>query len=136
MKSKKFFKNHPQNNVVKKELPKISLKIPDAPQKIILLSFVSIILLLSIILVVFNVKNLLVKKEVIDSGRSKVLEQISYWNSVVEKRADYRDGYFQLSVLSYQIGKKDDAIVYLEKALQIDPNFEEGRKLEKILNEE
>ena len=136
MKSKKFFKSPPQKNVVKKELPKISLKIPDAPQKIILFSFVSIILLLSIALVIFDIKDLLIKKEIVDSGRSKVLEQISYWNSVVEKRADYRDGYFQLSVLSYQIGKKDDAIVYLEKALQIDPNFEEGRKLEKILNEE
>lgn len=133
MKSKKFFKSSPQKNVVKKELPKISLKIPDAPQKIILFSFVSIILLLSIILVLFDIKNLLIKKEIMDLGRSKTLEQIGYWQSVVEKRPDYRDGYFQLSVLSYQIGKKDDAIVYLEKALQIDPNFEEGRKLEQLL---
>lgn len=117
----------------KTQFPNIFLKFTEVPKKIILSIFVSLILLLSIIIVVLDIKNLLVKKEVLERDREKVIEQIGYWKSVVEKRKDYRDGYFQLSVLSYQIGKKDEAKVYLEKVMQIDPNFKEGRELEKIL---
>lgn len=67
--------------------------------------------------------------------RKIVVAKIAYWQKVVAGRSGYRDGYFQLAVLEYQLGKNTDAKTYLDKAMQIDPNFEDGRRLEKVLNE-
>lgn len=73
------------------------------------------------------------EKEKVMSERKTILTRIAYWQKVVTEKKDYRDGYFQLAVLLYRLGRKEQAKMYLGQALKLDPNFEEGRKLEKIL---
>lgn len=65
--------------------------------------------------------------------RAEIAAKIYYWQKVVEKYKDYRDGYFQLSILEYQLGEMKKARIYLEKVFRLDPNFAKGRELEKIL---
>jgi len=66
----------------------------------------------------------------------KLAGEISYWKSVVSKYKDYRDGYFRLALLEHQLNNDAQAQEYLNKALKLDPNFEEGRKFQELLNKD
>lgn len=68
------------------------------------------------------------------SERTELEKQTKYWENVVVQRPDYRDAYLQLAILEYRLGDKEEAKVYLEKVLILDPNFGEARNLEKELN--
>ena len=57
-----------------------------------------------------------------------------YWQGIVSKYKDYRDGYFQLAVLEYQLGNIQKAKLHLDEVLKLDPNFEKGRELGKVLS--
>lgn len=63
-----------------------------------------------------------------------IRQEISFWEEVIQKKADYRDAYFRLAVLNYQIGQKEEAKRYLERTLELDPDFEPAQKLQKSLN--
>lgn len=63
----------------------------------------------------------------------KITQEIASWQKIVGKYTDYRDGYFKLALLENQLGNKNTALSYLQKALVIDPNFQKGRELEKLL---
>lgn len=58
---------------------------------------------------------------------------IEFWEKIVSERPFYRDGFLQLASLSFKIGQKDAAQNYLQRALEIDPNFEAGLKLKEAL---
>ncbi len=77
--------------------------------------------------------SLRVQKQVMQE-KAKVMRDMSFWQNVTVERPEYRDGYFMLAVLQYQIGKKQEAVATVQKALEIDPNFKEGRELERILS--
>ena len=66
---------------------------------------------------------------------SQIQHEISFWEKIIKEKPDYRDAYFQLAILSYQLGKIKKAQTYLQKTLDLDPNFEPARKLEKMLKE-
>lgn len=72
--------------------------------------------------------------EIAKSRSSKIRQEISFWEKVVKEKPDYRDAYFQLAVLNYQLNHIKKAKEFLLKTLEIDPNFESAKKLEKILN--
>jgi len=74
------------------------------------------------------------KKQEIDKKRQEIVSSILYWERAVDKYKDYRDGYFQLAVLQYRLRNFEKSKYYLDKALALDPNFAQGRKLEEILN--
>jgi tetratricopeptide (TPR) repeat protein len=59
---------------------------------------------------------------------------ISAWEKIVEEKPNYRDGYLQLAYLHYKLYENDKAKEYLNKALDLDPNYEPARELERILN--
>lgn len=62
----------------------------------------------------------------ISRQREVVALERRYWDDVLKRHAGYRDAYFKAGVLSYQLGEKDRASKYIYKALEIDPEFEEG----------
>ncbi len=61
--------------------------------------------------------------------RALLQSQVIQWQLVVAKHADYRDGYFKLAVLEYQLGNMSKAQQYDAQALQLDPNFQRGKEL-------
>lgn len=63
-----------------------------------------------------------------------IRQNIAHWEELASKYPDSRDIYFRLAVLEYQLGEKAKAKEYLQKSLELDPNFKEGRELEKTLN--
>jgi len=58
---------------------------------------------------------------------------IDAWGKIVQEKPNYRDGYLQLAILNYKIYENEKAKEYLNKALEIDPNFEPARELKKII---
>lgn len=58
---------------------------------------------------------------------------ITLWEKIVTEKSNYRDGYLQLAFLNYKIYENQKALESLKKALEIDPNFSEARKLEKLI---
>lgn len=89
-----------------------------------------------IVLVSFDLLSNFRIKTATDNQISSLRSQIGYWEEVVEKQKGYRDGYFMLSVLEYQLSDFKKSREYLKKALLIDPNFTVGQDLEEILDRE
>lgn len=72
-------------------------------------------------------------KRNLDLERGKIITEIAFWKKITEQYSGYRDAYYKLALLEYQLNEKQQAKFYLQKALSIDPQFEQGRKLEKLL---
>lgn len=124
---------------LKAKFPTIYRFIPNYPleaQRItatILLGALSLAFLIEGILVGVDLYNTFKAKQLIESERVKIQEKVAFWEDVALKYTDYRDAYFQLAILEYRLGNTVKAQKYLEKTLEIDPNFEEGREFEKLL---
>lgn len=63
-----------------------------------------------------------------------VLRNVGFWENQIKTYPNYRDAYFSLALLNYQLEEFDKANENLEKALSLDPNFEKGKELEKLLS--
>lgn len=64
----------------------------------------------------------------------KLLEnQLNSWLDVVKTHPDYRDAYMHVAALAYQLKRIDEAKIYLNQALKIDPNFKPALELQKII---
>ncbi|MDP2649920.1 MAG: hypothetical protein Q8P10_03665 [bacterium] len=99
-----------------------------------IISFVSFILICFIAFEAFVIwKDIEVLKE-IKKEKQIVKEEIKHWEDVVINHPDYRDGYFKLATLEYKIRNKGRSKWYLEKTIELDPNFEGAKKLAELLN--
>lgn len=103
-------------------------------EKYFLTSLVSFFLVAIVIIFGLDLYRNIKQKEEIDKERQEVISKIQYWQGITNKYKDYRDAYFQLAVLEYRLGNFRESKFYLQKALSLDPNFEKGRELEKVLS--
>ena len=89
--------------------------------------------LVIIILGIFLYKNsvLLV---VNTNQRHQLQNRINFWQSIAQKYKGYKDAYFQIAVLEYQLGDVRNAKQENSRALLLDPNFNDAKKLENLLN--
>ena len=103
--------------------------------RLITAGFVSAIILGAIVIVgVDSYKNYQENKKLTEE-RENIESQIKFWKSINQKYPGFRDSYFELALLEYQLKDFDKARVYLKEVLRLDPNFKSGRKLESILSE-
>jgi len=120
-----------------KNSPSISRMIPELSKenifymKIIVASFISGILLMAISLKGYELIKLRVELVETQSQRSQLSTQLTYWENVAEDYSGYRDAYFSIAVLSFQLGDKKKARESLIEALALDPQFKEGREFGK-----
>lgn len=126
----------PTPNFMKKQdlkefkFPRISRRITD---KKVWSVVVSVVIGLAILIVGADLQKSIQGKQHIEKERIKIAKDIEYWEKTIEKYKDFRDAYFQLAVLNYQLGEIEKAKSFLQKTLELDPNFEEARDLEKLL---
>ena len=93
----------------------------------------SILMLILLTFSVFDLYSSYQDKLKLESERNKIIQEIEYWQDVVNKYKDYRDAYFQLAILEYRLKDFNKSKFYLDRALELDPNFEKGRVMETIL---
>lgn len=77
-----------------------------------------------------------IDKDRLIMGREKKEElrkERGYWQQVVEGHSGYRDGYYMLAVSEYRLNNTDAARLNIEKALELDPLFEQGRLFNSFL---
>lgn len=97
------------------------------------MSFLSGLILVAIVLQGVRLQTNLQKEKIILQERQMLTSEVSYWKDVSGKYTNYRDVYYRLAVLEYKLGNFEESQKQLQKALEIDPNFEQGRVLgEKI----
>lgn len=80
-----------------------------------------------------TLKSLWQKKQ--ESDPEDIEKLIKYWEQIISEKPDYRDGYLQLALLHYKLYENEKAKEYLQKALELDPNFEPAREIEKMLSD-
>jgi hypothetical protein len=94
---------------------------------------VSLIFLVGIVVVGINIYNN-VKTVTSEIGqRQEIQNKINFWQSIADKYQGYKDAYFQIAVLEYNLGDLEKAKQANTKALILDPNFEEAKKLGELL---
>lgn|SRR3989338_5930406 len=129
-KSKQFFK--------KKEKLSRSLQFPNIfrsfTERYFLILLVSFVLVIILAIVGLDLYKDVLEQKKIETERKETVSKIEYWQKIVDKYKDYRDAYFQLAILEYRLKNFDKSKYYLNKVLSIDPNFENGRDMEQILN--
>lgn len=67
--------------------------------------------------------------EMLAQERSQLQNEVAYWKGVANKYQGYRDVYYRIAALQYKLGNVDESQKYIKKALDLDPNFPEGRVL-------
>lgn len=92
-----------------------------------------IIFIFAVIVIGFDLQKNIQTKQGIDLERGELTQELKFWESFISKHQDYRDAYFNISVLEYKLGNTSKAKIYAEKGLALDPNSEDGRKIEKFL---
>lgn len=60
---------------------------------------------------------------------------IAAWGEIIRERPYYRDGYLQLAYFHYLIFENETAKEYLQKAIELDPNYQPAREMEKLLSQ-
>lgn len=102
--------------------------------RMVLKIFVVFIFVVAVIVVGYDFQRNLQIKQDIGSQRKVLTHDLNFWENFISKHQNYRDAYFQASVLEYKLGNTSKAKMYVEKGLSLDPNSEDGRKIEELLN--
>jgi len=136
------FKNTKTKKTYKKAEPQKSKKFPRnyriIPEKIKREELIFTIGIFSIFAAILILSadlysNINEQKKVTDE-KIRILNEISFWQNIASERPNYRDAYYNLAILNYELRDFETAGLNLEKALSLDPNFEKGKELEEILN--
>lgn len=115
-------------------LNKPKLKKPLAFFSIILMFLMIMILAFGIMLFSFKIYKSAVYYRQISLERQSIQSQINFWQSIRQRYDGYADAYFRIAVLEYRLGNFNQALEYNKKALFLDPNFKDAKKLEVLLN--
>jgi tetratricopeptide (TPR) repeat protein len=100
---------------------------------VIIITVVSLFVLTGIVLQGIRLQDTFHQVELAKQQRSKLTQELAYWQDIVRQYGNYRDAYFRIAILQYQLGEVSQAKKSLEKVLALDPNFEKARVLgEKI----
>jgi hypothetical protein len=114
----------------------ISLAWPKLLNEWLVVGFVSGILLFLIISMSLQIKDQVRELARRRTMQGAIVSEIAHWQKVTKQYTQYRDGYFRLALLQYQLGNEQLAGIYVGKSLAVDPNFQAGRAFQEKLEGE
>lgn len=103
--------------------------------RILLVSFSTFLLLIALYFAAMDLYQTLLLQQKVQAEKQHARAQIASWKLFLQTHPQYRDGYFKIAVLSYQLRQQSIALTYVKKALEIDPNFTIGKEFGKKLME-
>ncbi len=71
----------------------------------------------------------------VSSQRSQIYGKINFWKSITQKYEGYSEGYFNIAILYYQLGKFNDSRSFLDIAIRYSPNEKQALDLDKKLRQ-
>lgn len=99
---------------------------------------IKVLLLVNLIMfffiVLFMTKALNGLYEKTEHDKKQTLQSLQYWKNVVEKHPNYPDAYFEAALYSYEIGDMQNAFIFLNNALLLNPHFKEAQDLKEKLS--
>jgi tetratricopeptide (TPR) repeat protein len=101
--------------------------------KLIMICFVSGVLMLQIMREAAAFPKNLAEARIVQENRQKVALEIAHWKKVADQYIGYRDIYYRIAFLEYSQGNFVEAKKYVQKALDVDPNFDAGRVLGEMI---
>lgn len=104
-------------------------------RRTLLIVFSTFLILIAISAVAYDTYNNYLDNERFAQERTKIENNIKFWQSAVERFPNYRDAYFELAILNYRLRKYENAKKYLDDALKLDPTFREGKELKEKLGD-
>ena len=99
--------------------------------KVLVAGVISIIIVIGIILQSIILYQSKEEEKKAELEREKTEKELTFWRESLKMYKDSRDIYFRIASLEYSLGDLERAQADLKKALDIDPNFKEGREMEK-----
>ena len=132
MKKKLYKKAQPKED---KKFPSNYRNIPEKLNRdevVFFVGFVSI--LVAILIVTADLYSNFAKQKSLSDEKIRVLNEVAFWQSEVKVRPDYRDAYLNLALLNFQLKNFEESRKNLDRSLKLDPNFKEGRELERLLD--
>lgn len=102
----------------------------------VVVGFVSGILLLLVVNLGVQIRGQLGEMAKRQTMQAAIATEITHWQKMTQRYGQFRDGYFRLALLQYQLGNEQLAGVYVEKALAVDPNFIAGKEFRERLTGE
>lgn len=128
-KSPSFYRNIPERfSIFTKKNKRVLSSL-----KFEILVFLYAVMILFIILLVFDLFSNMQRQKKVNFQREKIESEIKLWQDIASKFKNYKEAYYQLAVLEYELGDKEKAKYYLDKSLYIDPNFDKARSFQNIL---
>lgn len=94
-----------------------------------------ICVLIALVVVSFDLYSNYKLQRELKAEKVKVVKDLAYWQKQVGEKPSFRDGYFSLAVIYYQLKDFKNSSENLEMAMSIDPNFEKGKELRMLLEE-
>jgi tetratricopeptide (TPR) repeat protein len=70
----------------------------------------------------------------ISNQRQDLQGKANFWQAISNQYDGYKDAYFQKALLEYKLGQIDKAKADNQKALLLDPNFTDAKKLATVLD--
>ena len=129
---KKFYK---KPKVKDEKLPSNYRNIPEKLNTDRTVFFVGLFcVLIAISLISIDIYTNFEKQKDLTNEKFKVIKEVSFWENEVRVRPNYRDGYMKLAVLNFQLKNFTESRENLNKALSLDPNFEKGIELDRLLD--
>lgn len=141
---KRYFKQKPKQEVIATPVkiirfPSIPRIIPEALirkyifNKIFLTALCCGFLTITIAMVGYETGQNWLKLSELQQQRKVIEQKAAQWKKILGKYKGYRDGYYQLAVLEYQLGDKQAAYDNLQEIKKIDQNDSEADKfIEKL----
>lgn len=96
--------------------------------------FIVFVFLLTIVIIGLDLSANIQAKQVIDLEREELTKDLKFWENFIAQHQDYKDAYFKASILEYKLGDSAQAKMYAEKGLSLDPNSNDGKKIEELLS--
>lgn len=138
---KKKYKKSPSNSRIITEPKDFTLSFPkiDSAKLLKLYGgalkiFVVFVFIVAVVIVGLDLQKNLQAKQDIDFQRENLVKELKFWEGFISKQQNYPDAYFQASILEYRLGNTSQAKKYLEEGFLLDPNSENGRKIEEFLS--
>ncbi len=130
---KKFYKKSKSKE--NKKFPSNYRSIPEKLNRDEIAFFVGILaVLIAVLIISLDLYSNFRQQKSLTQERMGVLRQVAFWQNELKTHPNYRDAYFSLALLNFQLRDLEASRENLGKALSLDPNFEKGRELEEILN--
>jgi len=127
---------------VLQKLPKLTLSLslqPKLKKYLVICTAIGVfvvIVILTVGITIFGAKVYQNYQQIakISLQRQQIQSKINFWQSIADKYDGFKDAYFQMAILDYNLGNFKKAKLENVKALTLDPNFNDAKNLEEVLN--